>query len=660
MAPHHAHITVLPLDLLIYIIDRVPEPADRKSIRLVSRAFHRAECLQRRDLNVIRREALGMLIRCYGAIESLDLSACAGLDDACLSTALGGGAAPGLRKVNLSRASGVRWSGLAAMVRGCPRIESVDLSHCVGVGDREVAVLAMLAGLKELRLDKCLGVSDVGLAKVAVGCPGLEKLRIKWCLEISDLGIKLLANKCQNLKFLDISYLLVTNKSLHSISTLGRLEVLKMVGCYYITDDGLNYLKNEKNCNTLLSVDVSRCHNVSAFGLVSIIEGHKSLRKLKASDCYVDLPLNCLSKLGMLTNGFHTLKVDGSEVSEPRLKIIGANCKGLTKIGLGKCKGVTDENISELVSNCADLKTIDLTCCHDVTDDSLIAIANSCKKLESLLLESCSLITDEGLVYIGTCCPNLQEVDLTDCDLDDSALESLSRCSELMKLKLGLCPSITDDGLDYIAKCEKLQELDLYRCTGIGDDGLAALAYGCKKIRKLNLCYCTRISDQGMKYVSCLPELKDLELRGLTQVTSLGIVAIAFGCKNLTELDLKRCSAVDDLGFLGLARYAINLRQINISYCNISEQVLIRLLWNLRCLQDVKLVHLTHVRKEGFMLALRSCLDKLKKLKLPTILKDAISPALIQILQDKGCRIRWVDKPIPFYMKDSPPSSPDP
>lgn len=202
--------------------------------------------------------------------------------------------------------------------------------------------------------------------------------------------------------------------------------------------------------NELQSVDVSRCHNVSAFGLVSIIEGHKSLRKLKASDCYVvsvkidqslyspvhfflnvlnlklkDLPLNCLSKLGMLTNGFHTIKVDGSEVSEPRLKIIGANCKGLTKIGLGKCKGVTDENISELVSNCADLKTIDLTCCHDVTDDSLIAIANSCKKLESLLLESCSLITDEGLVYIGICCPNLQEVDLTDCDLDDSGITIL-------------------------------------------------------------------------------------------------------------------------------------------------------------------------------------------------------------------------------------------
>ncbi|KAJ0976292.1 hypothetical protein J5N97_018257 [Dioscorea zingiberensis] len=661
MRSDHAAITVLPVDLLIHIIDLVPEPSDRKSIRLVSRAFHRAECLQRRDLKVLRREALSILIRCYGAIERLDLSACAGLDDGWLAAALGGGAAPELRKVNLSRASGVRWRGLAAMVRGCPRLEAVDLSHCVGVGDLEVAALAELAGLKELRLDKCLGVSDVGLAKVAVGCPGMERLGIKWCLEISDLGIKLLVKKCRDLKALDISYLMVTNKSLHSISTLGRLEVLKMVGCYYISDDGLHYLNNGNNHNTLLSVDVSRCHNVSSAGLASVVTGHKTLRKLKASDCFIELPSDFLSKFGVLTNGFHTLKVDGSEVSVPRLKTIGANCKGLIKIGLGKCKGVTDEGISELVSNCAGLKTVDLTCCHDVTDDSLIAIADSCKNLESLLLESCSLITEEGLEYIGTSCPNLQEVDLTDCDIDDAELKSLSRCSELRVLKLGLCPDISDGGIDYIgSKCEKLQELDLYRCTGIGDDGLASLVYGCKKIRKLNLCYCTGITDQGMKYVSCLQELEDLELRGLTQLTSLGIAAIAIGCPRLVELDMKRCTSVGDIGFQALARYSLNLRQINISYCNISEMVLIRLLWNLRCLQDVKLVHLTQVRREGFMLALRTCLDKLKKLKLPSNLRNVISPALIQILQDRGCRIRWVDKPIPFFMRDSPPSSPDP
>lgn len=44
----------------------------------------------------------------------------------------------GLRKVNLGQASGVWWRGLAAMVRGCPLLESMDLSHLVGVWDQEM------------------------------------------------------------------------------------------------------------------------------------------------------------------------------------------------------------------------------------------------------------------------------------------------------------------------------------------------------------------------------------------------------------------------------------------------------------------------------------------------------------------------------------------
>ena len=59
-----------------------------------------------------------------------------------------------------------------------------------------MAALAAAAGLRELVVDKCLDVTDVGLAKVAVGCPGLEKLSVKWCREISDIGIERLAKKC--------------------------------------------------------------------------------------------------------------------------------------------------------------------------------------------------------------------------------------------------------------------------------------------------------------------------------------------------------------------------------------------------------------------------------------------------------------------------------
>jgi len=202
-------IGVLSLDLLGQVLDRLREPRDRKACRLVSRAFERAEAAHRRALRALRREPLPRLLRASPALERLDLSACASLDDASLAAAVAGGLA-GLRSVCLARASGVGWRGLDALVAACPKLEAVDLSHCVGAGDREAAALAAAARLRDRRLDKCLAVTDMGLAKVAVGRPRLEKLSFKWCREISDIGIDLLAKKCRDLRSLDISYLEVT------------------------------------------------------------------------------------------------------------------------------------------------------------------------------------------------------------------------------------------------------------------------------------------------------------------------------------------------------------------------------------------------------------------------------------------------------------------
>jgi F-box/leucine-rich repeat protein 2/20 len=95
------------------------------------------------------------------------------------------------------------------LIRACPLLEAVDVSHCCGYGDREASALSCAVRLKELNMDKCLGVTDIGLAKIAVGCSRLESLSLKWCLEISDLGIDLLSKKCLELKFLDVSYLKV-------------------------------------------------------------------------------------------------------------------------------------------------------------------------------------------------------------------------------------------------------------------------------------------------------------------------------------------------------------------------------------------------------------------------------------------------------------------
>lgn len=94
-----------------------------------------------------------------------------------------------LTRLVLSRTTGLKSAGLEMFMKSCPVLESIDVSYCWGFGDREAAALSCGGSLRDVKLDRCLGLTDVGLAKIAIGCQCLEKLSLKWCIEITDLGI---------------------------------------------------------------------------------------------------------------------------------------------------------------------------------------------------------------------------------------------------------------------------------------------------------------------------------------------------------------------------------------------------------------------------------------------------------------------------------------
>lgn len=109
------------------------------------------------------------------------------------------------------------------------------------------------------------------------------------------------------------------------------------------------------------------------------------------------------------------LNIGGAQVSDFALKILGENCWSLPEIGLGKCRGVADTGIMQLVSRCVDLKVLDLTCCSDLTDLAILAVASSCRDLTCLKLECCNLLSETSLECLGSKCALLEEIDLTDC-----------------------------------------------------------------------------------------------------------------------------------------------------------------------------------------------------------------------------------------------------
>ncbi|KFK26555.1 hypothetical protein AALP_AA8G263800 [Arabis alpina] len=634
-------LSVLSEDLLVHVYGFLDPPC-RKTWRLISRDFFRVDSLTRTSIRVLRVEFLPLLLLKYPNLSSLDLSVCPKLDDDVVLRLAHDGAVSTsrLRSLNLSRATAIRARGLETLARICHALERVDVSHCFGFGDREAAALSAAAGLRDLRMDKCLSLSDVGLARIVLGCSKLNKVSLKWCMEISDLGIDLLCKKCKDLKSLDVSYLKITNDSIRSISLLPKLEVLDMVSCPLIDDAGLELLENASP--SLQAIDVTRCDGVSFSSLISIVSGHPNIQHLRASHCVSEVSASVLQHIKALKH-LKTICIDGARVSDSSLETLSSSCRSLTEVGMSRCVHVTDIGMMGLARYCLNLKTLNLACCGFVTDVAISAVAVSCRNLETLKLESCHKITEKGLQSLGSYSKLLQELDLTDCyGVNDRGLEYISNCSNLLRLKLGLCSHFSDKGLFHIgSKCFKLLELDLYRCTGFGDDGLAALPRGCKSLNRLIISYCSELTDTGVEQIRQLEHLSHLELRGLKKITGAGLSAIACGCKKLAYLDLKLCENIDDSGFWALAYFSRNLRQINLCNCSVSDTALCMLMSNLSRVQDVDLVHLSRVTVEGFEFALRACCNRLKKLKLLAPLRFLLSSELLETLHARGCRIRW-------------------
>ncbi|XP_071691522.1 F-box/LRR-repeat protein 3-like isoform X2 [Rutidosis leptorrhynchoides] len=559
-------ISILTDDLLLRVLDGLHDDSDRKNFRITCKCFHKIESVHRTRIKFFRPEFIPDLLRNYTQADTLDFSGCPRIFDGTIAVLLSNvncfGWTGRVRKLVLSRTTSLKFSGLELLIRSCPKLQSVDLSHCCQFGDREAAAISFAADLREVKLDKCLRLTDVGLAKIAIRCEKLEKISLKWCLEITDLGIDLLSNKCAHLKHLSVSYLKISNESLRSISSMKKLEVLSMAGCGLVGDEGLHFIGN--GCPSLQTLDVSRCEHVSSTGLISVTRGCKSLQKLNAGYYFLEISTTVSHNLKDLKQ-LKTVRVDGARVNDYFFQMISTNCLLLVEVGLSKCEGV-----------------------------------------------------------------------------NDSGLENLSNCMKLRCLRLGICTDISNKGLSYIgSNCKNLIELDLYRCLNIGDDGLGFIATGCKKIRKLNLCYCPKITDKGMAYLSHLEELSDLEMRSLSEVTSVGMTAVASGCRKLSELDMKNCGNISDAGFWSLAYYSWNLQQINLSYCAVSDVGLCMMMGNLTRLQDVKLVNLANVSVRGYEVGLRACCARLKKVKLVATLRPLLSVEILETLGASGCRIRW-------------------
>ncbi|ESQ40042.1 hypothetical protein EUTSA_v10012898mg [Eutrema salsugineum] len=631
---------LLSEELVFIILDLISEnPSDLKSFSLTCKWFYQVEAKHRKSLKPLRPEYLPRLLSRYRKTADLDLTSCPRVTDYALSV-LACLCGPWLRSLDLSRSASFSAAGLLRLAVKCVNLVEIDLSNSTDLSDAAAAVLAEATSLQRLKLGRCKLLTDMGIGCIAVGCRKLQLLCLKWCVGVGDLGVALLAVKCKDIRTLDLSFLPITGKCLHDILRLQHLEELLLEGCFGVDDDSLRSLRHD--CKSLKKLDASSCQNLSQRGLTSLLSGAGCLQRLDLAHCSSVISLDFASSLKKVST-LQSIRLDGCSVTCDGLKAIGNYCNSLKEVSLSKCVSVTDEGLLSLVMKLKDLRKLDITCCRKLSGVvSITQIANSCPLLVSLKMESCSLVSREAFWSIGQKCGLLEELDLTDNEIDDEGLKSISSCQSLSSLKLGICLNITDKGLSYIGNgCSNLRELDLYRSVGITDIGISSIAQGCIQLETINISYCKDITDKSLVSLSRCSLVQTLECRGCPNITSQGLAPIAVGCKRLAKLDVKKCPNINDSGLLALAHFSQSLKQISVSETGVSE---VGVVWltKIGSLQNIAVVKTSGLSPSGVAAALLSC-GGLRKAKLHASLRSLLPPSLIQHLEARGCAFLWKD-----------------
>ncbi|CAK7351955.1 unnamed protein product [Dovyalis caffra] len=638
-APISNPFDFLTEEVIFTILDYLEnDPFAKKSFSLTCKAFYSIESQHRKTLKPLRAELLSRTLHRYPHIEHLDLTLCPRIEDSMLNV-VSLSCKDVLCSINLSRSRFFTNIGLASLVSSCFNLVEIDLSNGVELSDLAAAAISEAKNLEKLRLARCKLITDMGIGCIAVGCRKLKFVCLKWCVKVSDLGVELLALKCEGIRSLDLSCLQITEKCLPSILQLQHLEDLVLEGCLGIDDDGLSTL--QQSCKSLKTLNMSNCPDVSHVGLSSLINGAENLRELTLA--YGPAVTADLAKCLRNFSWLRSVKLDGCLVECSGIRAIGSWPNSLKELSFSKCSGVTDDSLSFLVQAHKELRKLDITCCRKITYDSVESITSSCTSLTSLRMESCSLVPKEAFVLFGQRCQLLEELDVTDTKIDDEGLKSISRCSNLSSLKVGICLNITNDGLKHIGSgCSKLKELDLYRSLGITDVGIAAVTVGCPKLEIINIAYNDKVTDASLKSLSRCSRLKVLEIRGCPHVSSKGLSAIAIGCRKLMVLDIKKCFNINDSAMLPLAQFSQNLKQINLSYCSVTDVGLLALA-SINRLQNMTMLHLRGLTPNGLAAALLACRG-ITKVKLHASFKPLLPKSLLHYIEARGCVLHWRDK----------------
>lgn len=345
--PRHPRMSVLGFDELSLILQRVPDPNDRKAFSEVCKQWLRVEGLNRLAIRVLEPDLLRRFLPRFPNLVQFECSKLLTDSDADFVS------------------------------RTCRKIESFNLSYkqprhaCCDFGEASS------------------GVEDVGsngLCAVASGCPRVSKVLLRRRKNVEDSGVVSLVERAKNLRTLDLGWCsLITDQSLEAIGRANCIRTLNLERCSMISDSGLAYLANGSLARTLKKLVLAECDQITDSG-ASVLPRFCCLEELNIAECGPKVT----DDGGMAIAAIKSLRTLNLawliNVSDITLFALAKNCENLVSIDLTGCELISGAGIRAF-ENHSCLESLVLANCYGVNMHDIEQTVLGCQSLQHIVLQ---------------------------------------------------------------------------------------------------------------------------------------------------------------------------------------------------------------------------------------------------------------------------------
>lgn len=448
------HIEILYLADCPAVTDEVVE-AVSDALHTSLRRLYLSECVQ-----VTSRGVGSVLSRCH-ALEVLNIARCAAVDDAAFT------------------------GPDAGVQRELPcNLATLNLSHCIRLGERTAAALAALPSLTWLEAAGCGDLVDDG-ALHALARPALQFVDLSGCARVSDAGVAALTaapHGCTRLRWLTLAQTGLSARGLAAALAHGRhLELLNLTACPAVTPAALAAVL--RACPVLTRLDCSKCpglyyednededdskmeddDGVGGDG-VDGEEGRMENNEMQndkndkddeegvqpvdwdettMGDSFEEEATTGTTQPPAAHRMLETVHVAGA--GRLRGEVVGllGRLPCLRSLTLCGARNVGAAALRHVLARCTELQYVNLSGCTAVSDAALAALPpRTAARLTALVLEGCARVTDAGAARIISAAAALEELNLSGCVRVTNASVGLLRdpacCPHLLALCLCDC-----------------------------------------------------------------------------------------------------------------------------------------------------------------------------------------------------------------------------